>query len=111
MNRLDRSVVLHPSCGAIKLGLEEKFKRIAQRCAQSVTVPVNHSCCGYAGDRGLLFPELTAAATRAESGELLGREYDGYYCTNIPCEMGLSRAIGEPYESIAYLVEEASREI
>jgi D-lactate dehydrogenase len=102
-------VVLHPNCSARKLGLDSKLTSIAEHCARSVTVPLNLGCCAFAGDRGLLFPELTASATEKESVEVRGQKYDGYYSSNITCEIGMSAATGEDYRSIVYLVEQASR--
>jgi D-lactate dehydrogenase len=52
---------------------------------------------------------LTASATEKESTEVTAREYDGYYSSNITCEIGMSAATGKEYRSIIYLVEEASR--
>ena len=106
---LDEEVVLHPNCSARKLGLDSKMFSIAKHCAGSVTIPLNLGCCAFAGDRGLLFPELTASATEKESAEVLACEYDGYYSSNIPCEIGMSEATGKDYTSIVYLVERASR--
>jgi len=106
---LDEEVVLHPNCSARKLGLEARLLAIAQRCARSATVPLNLGCCAFAGDRGLLFPELTASAAEKESAEVNARLYDGYYSSNIPCEIGMSEATGKDYMSIVYLVERASR--
>ncbi|HET6821097.1 MAG TPA: FAD-linked oxidase C-terminal domain-containing protein, partial [Anaerolineales bacterium] len=108
MSPLDEEVILHPNCSARKLGLDSKLLGIAQKCARSATVPLNLSCCAFAGDRGLLFPELTASATEKESVEVNSREYDGYYSSNIPCEIGMSEATGRDYRSIVYLVERAS---
>ena len=82
---------------------------IAQRCAKSATVPLNLGCCAFAGDRGLLFPELTKSATEKETAEVLEQDYDGYYSSNIPCEIGMSEATGNDYVSIVYLVDKASR--
>ena len=109
MHPLDEEVILHPNCSARKLGLDSKLLGIAQKCARSATVPLNLGCCAFAGDRGLLFPELTASATEKESTEVNSREYDGYYSSNIPCEIGMSEATGKNYRSIVYLVESASR--
>ena len=106
---LQRSVILHPNCSAVKLGLGEKMVAVAKACASSVTVPVNLRCCGFAGDRGLLFPELNASAAQPEAEEVLRRDYDGYYSSNLTCEMGMAQATGKPYQSIVYLVEEATR--
>ena len=105
---LNEEVILHPNCSARKLGLDSKLLEIAQKCARSATVPLNIGCCAFAGDRGLLFPELTASATEKESAEVNSHEYDGYYSSNIPCEIGMSEATGKGYISIVYLVERAS---
>jgi len=107
---LNEEVVLHPNCSARKLGLDIKLLTIAQRCAKSATVPHNLGCCAFAGDRGLLFPELTASATEKESAEVLIHDYDGYYSSNITCEIGMSEATGRNYVSIVYLVERASKD-
>jgi D-lactate dehydrogenase len=106
---LDEKVILHPNCSARKLGLDSRLLGIAQRCARSATVPLNLGCCAFAGDRGLLFPELTASATEKESAEVNSRDYDGFYSSNIPCEIGMSEGTGKDYMSIVYLVERASR--
>jgi D-lactate dehydrogenase len=106
---LNEDVVLHPNCSGRKLGVDSKLVSIAQQCAKSATVPLNLGCCAFAGDRGLLFPELTASATEKESAEVNARDYDGHYSSNIPCEIGMSEATGKDYVSIVYLVERASR--
>jgi D-lactate dehydrogenase len=105
---VDENIVLHPNCSARKLGLDIKMLAIAKQCAKSATVPLNLGCCAFAGDRGLLFPELTASATEKETAEVLARDYDGYYSSNITCEIGMSEATGKDYMSIVYLVERAS---
>src|SRR6266498_4173212 len=110
LHPIEEDVVLHPNCSARKLGLDTKMIGIAKQCARSATVPLNLGCCAFAGDRGLLFPELTASATEQESDEVNAREYDGYYSSNIPCEIGMSEATGKDYVSIVYLVERASKE-
>jgi D-lactate dehydrogenase len=107
---LNEEVVLHPNCSGRKLGLDAKLISIAQKCARSATVPLNLGCCAFAGDRGLLFPELTASATEKESAEVLARDYDGYYSSNITCEIGMSEATGKNYVSVVYLVERATKD-
>ena len=106
---VDEDVVLHPNCSARKLGLDGVMLAIAQKCARSATIPLNLGCCAFAGDRGLLYPELTASATEKESAEVLSHDYGGYYSSNITCEMGMSEATGKNYVGIVYLVEQASR--
>jgi D-lactate dehydrogenase len=100
------SIVLHPVCTLKKMGLESKLYEIAARFADKVDVPLNTGCCGMAGDRGFLFPELTAAATAPEAAEVKRAEYSGYYSTAKTCEMAMSDAVGKNYESILYLADE-----
>jgi D-lactate dehydrogenase len=111
INPLDEDVVLHPNCSARKLGLDGKMLAIAKRCARSATVPLELGCCAFAGDRGLLYPELTASATEKESAEVLAQDFDGHYSSNITCEIGMSEATGKDYLSIVYLVERVSRNL
>lgn len=106
---VDEDIALHPNCSARKLNLDGKILAIAKRCAKSATVPLNLGCCAFAGDRGLLFPELTSSATEKEAAEVLSREYDGYYSSNITCEIGMKEATQKNYVSIVYLIEKASR--
>ena len=99
-------VVLHPVCALEKLGIEYKFVNIAKAYANEVSVPVHAGCCGMAGDRGFLFPELTAAATAHEAKEVGNQEYDGYYSSTKTCEIAMSEAVKRNYESVLYLVDE-----
>ncbi len=107
--RLPEAVVLHPNCAARKLGLTDKLQNLAAACAESISIPEHLDCCGFAGDRGLLFPELTQSATALEASEVNSYSYEGYYSSNLTCEIGMTLATGKPYQSILYLVERATR--
>ena len=52
------SAAVHPTCSARHLGLSIKLGAIAAEIADDVTIPPSATCCGMAGDRGLLHPEL-----------------------------------------------------
>lgn len=104
--RKKNKIVLHPVCTLKKMGLENKLFKLADHFADRVDVPLNAGCCGMAGDRGFLFPELTAAATAPEAGEVKASAYTGYYSSAKTCEMAMSDAVGKNYESILYLVDE-----
>ncbi|CAN5219728.1 FAD-binding and (Fe-S)-binding domain-containing protein [soil metagenome] len=101
------NIVLHPVCSLEKMKTENKFIQLANYFASNVTVPQHAGCCGMAGDRGFLFPELTAAATKPEALEAKKKQYDGYYSSTKTCEMAMSEAVKANYESILYLVDEA----
>ena len=100
------SVVLHPVCSLQKMGLERKFVAVAGHFAGNADVPIHSGCCGMAGDRGFLFPELTVSATAPEAMEVKKGSYDGYYSSAKTCEMAMSDAVGKNYESILYLADE-----
>lgn len=108
VKRRKKEIVLHPVCSLQKMKTENKFVKIAQRFAEHVTIPKHAGCCGMAGDRGMFFPELTASATDPEASEVRQRKYDGYYSSTRTCEIAMSEAVRENYESILYLVDEST---
>ncbi|HLB20837.1 MAG TPA: FAD-binding and (Fe-S)-binding domain-containing protein, partial [Solirubrobacteraceae bacterium] len=67
------SVAVHPTCSAVQLGLADKLRAIAGELAEEVVLPAASTCCGMAGDRGLLHPELPASALRDAAAELASR--------------------------------------
>jgi len=103
------SVALHPVCSLTKMNLTPKLEAIARACADEVVIPRDAGCCGFAGDRGFLFPELTASATRHEADEVKGRHFDGHFSSSRTCEIGVTRATGSIYRSYLYLLEAATR--
>lgn len=109
ISRTLRRVAVHPTCSITQLGLAGALKQIAGCLADEVEVPVGTTCCGTAGDRGLLHPELVVSATREVRLVLIDRPCDAYLSANRTCEMGLRHATARPYESFIFLLEELSR--
>jgi D-lactate dehydrogenase len=103
------SVVLQPTCGCVQTGSDGSMLDVARACAEETTVPIHWNCCGTAGDRGFLHPELTDGAQRDEQEEVALKAHHGYYSVAGICEIDLSERLGESHESIAYLVERATR--
>jgi D-lactate dehydrogenase len=103
------AVAVHPTCASRQLGLGPRLRALAGAAADEAVVPPAAGCCGFGGDRGLLHPELAAAATRDEAAEVSARAYDAYVSSNRTCELGLQEATGRPYRSIVQLVEELTR--
>ncbi len=103
------SVLVHPTCGAAHLGLTEQMREIAQALAEEVLEPTNPTCCGTAGDRGLLHPELPAAAMQPAREELAGASPSACLCSNRTCEIGLSEATGRSFGSFVLLLESLTR--
>ena len=103
------AIAVHPTCSVRHLGLTLKLGGIAAEIADDVTIPPSATCCGMAGDRGLLHPELPAAATADEANELGGRRFDAHLSSNRTCEIGLQQGTGRPYESFVFALEAATR--
>jgi D-lactate dehydrogenase len=103
------SVAVHPTCSTRHMGLERQLREIADAMAEEVVQPIRATCCGMAGDRGMLHPELTKSATREEAAELAGSNHDAYLCSNRTCEIGLQEATGAAYESFVIPLERITR--
>jgi D-lactate dehydrogenase len=109
IRRKQGSVALHPVCSLVKMNLSPKLEGIAKACSEAVLLPVRAGCCGFAGDRGFLFPELTESATKSEAAEVLSGTHDGYFSSSRTCEIGMTRATGRIYRSYMFLLEQATR--
>jgi D-lactate dehydrogenase len=107
LQRSPAMVALHPVCSVTKMGLRDKLAAIAGACAETVVVPPDVSCCGWAGDRGFTVPELNAHALRTLKSALPAACSSGY-STSRTCEIGLTVHSGIDYRSIVYLVDAAS---
>ncbi len=103
------TAVVHPTCSGTHLALNDDLAALAGELAETVVVPEAAGCCGFAGDRGFLHPELTASATADEAGEAAAAAGDAHLCSNRTCEIGMSRATGASYESFVYLLERLTR--
>lgn len=110
INYPEKSVALHPVCSAVKMGLIVKLEAIARKCSGEVFVPPSAGCCAFAGDRGFMYPELTASATTYEAAEVKAHGHDGCYSSSRTCEIGMTRSTGEVYRSYIYLLEKVTRE-
>jgi D-lactate dehydrogenase len=108
LRQTDEKVVLHPTCAVTKMKLNQSLLQIANKASSDVLVPAHAGCCGMAGDRGFLVPELTAAAAQQELDEVKELEGVSCYASATTCEISLSNLAGKPYKHIAYLVDALS---
>jgi D-lactate dehydrogenase len=102
------TIAVHITCSSRKMGLEESFRTVAGVLAAEAIFPDEVTCCGWAGDRGFNFPELTEAALSPLKAALGGR-CTGGYSNSRTCEIGLSQHSGIYYKSIFYLLDRCSR--
>ena len=103
-------ILVHPTCSTAHLGLSETLLEIAGVLTASADIPLGTTCCGTAGDRGLLHPELVHSATRDTLVQIQSSEDDTCFVSaNRTCELGMRQTTGKVYESFIYLLEELSR--
>ncbi|MGA7149514.1 MAG: FAD-binding and (Fe-S)-binding domain-containing protein [Microbacterium sp.] len=106
--RLD-SIVVHPTCSSTRAGSNLHLLELSHAVAESVTVPDEWGCCAFAGDRGMLHPELTRSATRREAADVAESEFAAYVSCNRTCEIGMTRATGRPYQHVLEVLDRHSR--
>jgi D-lactate dehydrogenase len=106
IKQINEPVVIHTICSTRKMGLAEKFEKIARLCSSKVTVPADVTCCGFAGDRGFNYPELNKSALRHLKASIPS-DTKLAFSTGKPCEIGLSEESGLEYRSLFYLLERA----
>ena len=104
---INEPITIHTTCSSRKMGLEDKFKKLAQLCSTEVIIPSDVKCCGFAGDRGFNFPELNKSALRHLKEQTAGAKMA--FSTSKTCEIGLSNESGLDYNSIFYLVNKVTK--
>jgi D-lactate dehydrogenase len=102
-------IALHINCSVRRTASDTKLRKVLSACADSIVEPAGVTCCGFGGDRGFAVPELNVHALRKVHDALPTSCCEGV-STNRTCEIGLTAETGRPYHSIAYLLEECSRE-
>jgi D-lactate dehydrogenase len=102
-------IALHINCSVRRSASDAKLRQLVEACADEIVEPAGVTCCGFAGDRGFVVPELNIHALRKIHEALPANCCEGV-STNRTCEIGLTAETGRPYRSIAYLLEECCRE-
>jgi D-lactate dehydrogenase len=103
------SLTLHPTCSSARMGINPALTRVAAAAAVEVHVPEDWGCCAFAGDRGMLHPELTASATAPEARDVTTADSDAHASLNRTCELGMTRATGKPYRHVLEILAESCR--
>ena len=109
LTRKPGPIALHINCSVRRTASDAKLRRVLEACVEQIIEPAGVTCCGFGGDRGFVVPELNAHALRKVHEALPSTCCEGV-STNRTCEIGLTAETGRPYHSIAYLLEECSRE-
>lgn len=106
--RID-SLTIHPTCASTRLGIADALVAVGGAVADEVVVPDDWGCCAFAGDRGMLHPELTASATAREATSVREVASQAHASVNRTCEIGLTRATGYEYRHVLELLDEATQ--
>ncbi len=103
---LDIKIAVHPTCSTKKMEHLQILESLVKKCAKKVVIPENSNCCGFAGDRGLIVPQLTNNAVKYNKNQLSveERKLNGYSSSRM-CEIGMSDN-EQSYVSIALLVRD-----
>ena len=103
------SLALHPTCSSTRMGANAALQTVADGIAERVEIPENWGCCAFAGDRGMLHPELTASATVAQAADVIAMDAVAHVSCNRTCELGMTRATGKLYRHVLELLEVVTR--
>lgn len=107
IRQVPETVAVHVTCSSVKMHLSDKFKAVAEACAEKIIMPDDVHCCGFAGDKGFSFPELNRSAL-AGLKPSLPEDCTTGYSNSRTCEIGLSLHSGISYQSLMYLVDRCS---
>lgn len=102
---IDEPITVHPTCSTRLMGLANTLVVLAQRCSCNVLLPTQVGCCGFAGDKGFMHPELNEWALRKLKGQVEKFGAKEGFSNSRTCEIGLTTNSGIPYQSIVYLVD------
>lgn len=100
------SLALHVPCSATSLGCGDALRALAQRCCRTLTEP-DIACCGFAGDKGFVLPELNTNSLRRLPPALPAGCQAGVSMSRT-CQIGLSSHSGLTYHSIEALLDAVS---
>ena len=87
--KLKDPVAIHITCSSRKMGLEAKFRAVAEACAEDIVIPEKVKCCGFAGDKGFNYPELNKSALK-DLRQAITIKCKAGYSNSRTCEIGLS---------------------
>lgn len=106
LDPLEEELKFFPVCSVSKSGRRSQFDELARMICKKPVLPLQESCCGMAGDRGMWFPELTKNATDSivwgNGDARIG------FCTSRTCEIALSSS-QVAFSSIFEALEKSSR--
>jgi len=101
----ENEILVHHTCSGQKMNNEKMFEEVLHSLAGTVISPHIKGCCGTAGDRGLIFPELTTSAAGSCASNYADYSSNAVGVSSSKmCELSMSRATGIQFQSLIELV-------
>ncbi|MEW9797456.1 FAD-binding and (Fe-S)-binding domain-containing protein [Alteromonas sp. CYL-A6] len=104
----DAPVMLHVTCSSRQSASGNALRTLTHLCSTHVSEPDDIQCCGFAGDKGLLLPDLNKAALASLREQVPPGCQQGV-SNSMTCELGLTRHSGVRYRHIAFLLNAVSQ--
>lgn len=98
---------LHIPCSATKMKAVPALTKLAEACTDDLSF-TNIACCGYAGNKGMLVPELNANGLRLLKKNI-PESCDHGVSMSRTCQIGLTEHSGIEYQSIEALLNHCSQ--
>jgi D-lactate dehydrogenase len=102
-------IAVHRTCSSVRGKTDDALMILANALSPNLFTPPSWGCCAFAGDRGLLHPELHDSATRRQADEIRQSGATIHISCNRTCEIGMTRAVGRPYRHVLEVLDELSR--
>eukprot|EP01134_Creolimax_fragrantissima_P002711 CFRG2711T1 len=106
IKKTDSPLALHITCSTKKMGDEDAMKNVANSLSSKVVIPPEVTCCGFAGSKGFIMPELNNAALKTLNHAIQG--CNAGMSNSRTCEIGLTRMSGITYDSIFHHLDRQS---
>lgn len=95
-------LALHIDCSSKKSSKDKQIYAILEACAKQIVTPINISCCGFAGNKGLNTPELNQSALHSLKEQIAECEIGVTFNRN--CALGLSHYGEKTYLSLPEII-------
>lgn len=102
--KIYNKIYLQNLCSIQKLNLTTTANNILNKISNEVVISQTSECCGFAGDRGIFYPEVTKSSTKIIKERISKENYDAFTSNNITCEIGLSHGTEKKFKHILYLI-------
>lgn len=103
---ISENIGIYAVCSAKKGGFANSIKDIAKACTSGKIYEHTQTyCCGFAGNKGFITPELNISATKPLAEFFNALPTMRCFSSSSTCEIGLSDATNRPWQHIIYLLD------